>query len=217
MESKRILIADDDGLFRRDLRETLARLGHVVVGEAPDGLQALRLARRLQPDLVILDVRMPRLDGYQVAEAIARSDGTPVLLLTGHAESVRPDPAPAAHICGCLGKPFVEAELARAIDAAVRQSHRAAELKQEVRAMRADPPLRALIRRAKSILMRRHGVSEPEAFARLQNDSFRTGRSLREIAAALCHGRRAAAPRPPQEREGSPPSPDGKGIHDARR
>jgi response regulator NasT len=186
MESfSRILIADDDTLFRRDLREALQRMGHRVVGEASEGIEALKLARRLRPDLSILDVRMPRLDGLQVAEAIARAEIGPVLLITGHVDSVLIEQAHAARISGCLTKPFQEAELGRAIEAAIQQYRRAFRLRQEVRGMRTDPPLRELIRRAKSILMRQEGVNEPEAFARIQKDSLQSGRSLREVAAAL--------------------------------
>lgn len=200
MESlSRILIADDDALFRRDLREALARLGHQVIGEAPEGIEALRLARRLRPDLAILDVRMPRLDGLQVAEAIARAEIAPVLLLTGRADSVLVEQAHAARISGCLSKPFQEAELGRAIDAALQQYRRAYRLRQEVRAMRTDAPLRELIRRAKSILMRREGVNEPEAFARIQRDSLQSGRSLREVAASLVRPPLPLRRRPPEE------------------
>lgn len=181
----RILIADDDALFRQDLREALARMGYQVVGEAREGIEALKLARRLRPDLAILDVRMPRLDGLQVAETIARAEIAPVLLITGHVDAALLEQAQAARSYGCLTKPFREADLACAIDAALQQHRRAARLRQEVKAMRTDAPLRELIRRAKSILMRREGVNEPEAFARIQRDSLLSGRSLREVAASL--------------------------------
>jgi AmiR/NasT family two-component response regulator len=200
MEShSRILIADDDALFRRDLREALLRMGHRVVGEASEGIEALKLARRLRPELAILDVRMPRLDGLQVAEAIARAEISPVLLITGHADAALMEQAHAARISGCLSKPFQEAELGRAIEAAVQQYRQAFRLRQEVRAMRTDPPMRELIRRAKSILMRQEGMNEPEAFARIQRDSLQSGRTLREVAAALVRPPRAfRRPRPDQ-------------------
>lgn len=194
----RILIADDDALFRRDLREALLRIGHQVVGEAPEGIEALKLARRLRPDLTILDVRMPRLDGLQVAEAIARAEICPVLLITGHAEAVDLEQAHASRISGCLSKPFKEADLEQAIEAAVQQYRRAYRLRQEVRAMRTDAKLRELIRRAKSILMRQEGVNEPEAFARIQRDSLQSGRSLREVAAALLRPALPFRRRPPK-------------------
>jgi response regulator NasT len=196
----RILIADDDTLFRRDLREALQRMGHRVVGEAAEGITALKLARRLKPDLAILDVRMPRLDGLQVADAIARAEIGPVLLLTGHADKSVLEQADAARISGCLSKPFQEAELGRAIEAAVQQYRLAYRLRQEVRGMRTDPPLRALVRRAKSILMRREGVNEPEAFARIQRDSLQSGRSLREVAMSLVRPPLRFRRRPPEEK-----------------
>jgi AmiR/NasT family two-component response regulator len=208
MESKRILIADDDALFRRDLREALSRMGHEVVGEAMEGIQALTLARRLRPDLAILDLRMPRLDGLQVAEAIARAEIAPVLLLTGHADAALLEAAEAARIYGCLSKPFREAELGSAIGAAVSHFRRTVRLRQEVRAMRTDAPLRELIRRAKSILMRQQGVSEPEAFERIQRDSLQSDRTLREVAAGLIRPQLTLR-RPPwkPEADGYPGSP----------
>jgi response regulator NasT len=185
----RILIADDDTLFRRDLREALERLGHQVIGEAPDGVHALKLARRLRPDLAILELSMPRLDGLEVAEAMAHAGIGPVLLVTGHADAILQEQLQTARIDGCLGKPFQEAELRRAIEVALEQFREAARLRQEVRAMRTDARLRELIRRAKSILMRQEGMNEPEAFARIQRDSLQSGRSLREVAAALVRPR----------------------------
>lgn len=185
MNPKRLFIADDDPIIRRDLRETLERMGYTVIGEAGDGIQALRLARRLEPDLVLIDLRMPGLDGLQVAEAIARAELAPVILITAYVDKTVIQRSQDAQVYAFLTKPFRETDLQAAIETACTQFARVARLKEEARALRADAEARRLIGRAKSILMRRLGLSESAAFHRLQTRSLDTGRSLREVADAI--------------------------------
>jgi AmiR/NasT family two-component response regulator len=185
MNPKRLFIADDDSIVRQDLREALERMGYSVVGEAGDGVQALRLVRRLEPDLVLLDLRMPGLDGLEVAEAIARAELAPVVLLTAFADTSVLQRGQDAQIYAFLTKPFRETDLQAAIETAGAQFARMCALKEEARRLRADASARKLIGRAKSILMRRFGLSDAEAFHRLQSRSLDTGRSLREVADAI--------------------------------
>lgn len=185
MNPKRLFIADDDPIIRRDLRETLERMGYSVIGEAGDGIQALRLARRLEPDLILLDLRMPGLDGLQVAEAIARAELAPVVLITAYADQSVIQRSQDAQVYAFLTKPFRETDLQAAIETAGAQFSRILRLKEEARGLRADAEARKLIGRAKSILMRRLGLSESEAFHRLQSRSLDTGRTLREVADAI--------------------------------
>jgi response regulator NasT len=185
MDSRRLFIAEDDAIVRRELRETLEQMGYRVIGEAGDGIQALRQVRRLEPDLVLLDFRMPGLDGLQVAEAIARADLAPVILLTGYADETVIRRSQDAQVYAFLTKPFRETDLQAAIETATAQFARVQRLKEEARRLRSDVEARKLIGRAKSILMRRLGLTESEAFQRLQSRSLDTGRTLREIADAI--------------------------------
>jgi response regulator NasT len=185
MNPKRLFVADDDPIVRRDLRETLERMGYSVIGEAADGIQALRLVRRLEPDLVLLDLRMPGLDGLEVAEAIARAELAPVILITAYADQTVIQRSQDAQVYAFLTKPFREADLQAAIETAGSQFARIAGLRAEARGLRSDAEARRLIGRAKSILMRRLGLTESEAFHRLQSRSLDTGRSLREVADAI--------------------------------
>jgi two-component system, response regulator PdtaR len=185
MNPKRLFIADDDPIIRRDLRETLERMGYNVIGEAGDGIQALRLVRRLEPDLILLDLRMPGLDGLQVAEAIARAELAPVVLITAYADTTIIQRSQDAQVYAFLTKPFRESDLQAAIETAGAQFTRILRLKEEARGLRADAEARKLIGRAKSILMRRLGLNESEAFHRLQTRSLDTGRTLREVADAI--------------------------------
>jgi response regulator NasT len=185
MIPKRLFIAEDDLILRRDLRETLERMGYSVVGEAAEGIQALRLVRRLEPDLVLLDLRMPGLDGLQVAEAIARAEMAPVILITAYADQTAIQRSQDAQVYAILTRPIRETDLAAAIETAIAQFLRVSHLKEEARGLRADAEARRLIGHAKSILMRRLGLSESEAFQRLRTRSLDTGRSLREVADAI--------------------------------
>ena len=184
-ESLRILIAEDETLIRLDLRELLERAGFDVCAEARDGLEAVELARREQPDLAVLDVKMPRLDGIEAARQILDERPIPVVMLTAYGQDEVVSRAVEAGVFGYLVKPFREADLLPAIHAARARHEELAALREEAESLAEALAARKSIERAKGLLMEREGLTEAEAFARLRRASQVSGRPLRVIADAL--------------------------------
>jgi response regulator NasT len=185
MNTYRVLIVDDEPVIRLDLKAMLEAMGHTVVGEADNGKDALHLARTLQPDLVIADIMMPEMDGIELSRRLAQERIAPVLVLTAYSEPEMIMGADRAGVLGYLVKPFREADLAPAIQVAVSRYRelraieaQALNLEQEIRARRR-------IGRAKRTLMQQLGLSEEEAFRRLQQTAEQTGKTLTEIADAI--------------------------------
>jgi response regulator NasT len=185
MNTYRVLIVDDEPVIRLDLKAMLEAMGHTVVGEADNGEDALQLARTLQPDLVIADIMMPEVDGIELSRRLAQERIAPVLVLTAYSEPEMIMGADRAGVLGYLVKPFREADLAPAIQVAVSRYRelraieaQALNLAQEIRARRR-------IGRAKRTLMQQLGLSEEEAFRRLQQTAEQTGKPLPEIADAI--------------------------------
>jgi len=185
MNTYRVLIVDDEPVIRLDLKAMLEAMGHAVVGEADNGEDALQLARTLQPDLVIADIMMPEMDGIELSRRLAKERIAPVLVLTAYSEPEMIMGADRAGVLGYLVKPFREADLAPAIQVAVSRYRelraieaQALNLEQEIRARRR-------IGRAKRTLMQQLGLSEEEAFRRLQQTAEQTGKTLTEIADAI--------------------------------
>jgi response regulator NasT len=181
----RIIIADDESLIRMDLREMLGHLGFDVIAEASDGRTAVELARRLAPDLIIMDIKMPELDGIAAAGEIARERIAPVVLLTAYSESSLIGRAKDAGVCGYLVKPFREAELTPVIELALARFGELRELEREVVDLKDALETRKLVERAKGVLMEVHGLRESDAFNRMRKTSMDNRKSMREVAEAI--------------------------------
>ena len=185
MEALRIVIADDEPIIRLDLRKTLENMGHQVVGEAGDGAKAVELARELKPDIVILDIKMPELDGIDGAKVITTEGIAPVLLLTAYSQKDLVDRAKDAGVFAYLVKPFKEADLLPAMEIAISRYEEFVELENEVSDLENKLDTRKAVDRAKGILMDQYGLKEQEAFRRIQVQSMNTRKSMREIADAI--------------------------------
>ena len=185
MESLRIVIADDEPIIRLDLRKTLENMGHQVVGEAGDGAKAVDMARDLKPDIVILDIKMPEMDGIDAAKLVTTEGIAPVLLLTAYSQKDLVDRAKDAGVFAYLVKPFKEADLLPAMEIAISRYEEFIELENEVSDLENKLDTRKAVDRAKGILMDQYGLKEQEAFRRIQVQSMNTRKSMREIAEAI--------------------------------
>ena len=181
----RILIAEDETIIRLDLRELLEKAGFEVCGEAKDGEEAVELARSLAPDLAIMDVKMPRLDGIEAARRILDERPIPIVMLTAYGQEELVSRAVEAGVFGYLVKPFREQDLLPAIRTARARHEELAALREEAESLAEALAARKAIERAKGILMAREGLSEEEAFARLRKASQVSGRPMKVIADAL--------------------------------
>ncbi len=185
MERTRVIIADDESVIRADLREMLTNLGYLVVGEVGDGQSAVNLARELKPDVVIMDIKMPDLDGIEAARILTQEKIAPVLLLTAYSQRDLVDRAKEAGVVGYLVKPFREQEIVPAVDIAFARFQEFRELEKEVGNLRETLETRKLVDRAKGILMDQQGLSEAEAFRKIQKMSMNTRKPMKEIAEAI--------------------------------
>ena len=185
MARTRVVIADDESIIRMDLKEMLTGLGYHVVGEASDGISAVNLARELKPDLVIMDVKMPDLDGIAAARILTEERIAPVLLLTAFSQQELVEGAKDAGVVGYIVKPFREAELVPAIEVSLARFKEFRALEKEAANLRDTLETRKLVERAKGILMDTQGLKEAEAFRKIQKLSMNTRRSMREIAEAV--------------------------------
>jgi len=185
MKAYRVLIVDDEPVIRLDLRTMLEAMGHEVVGEADNGVDALQLARTLQPDLVIADIMMPEMDGIELSRRLAKERIAPVLVLTAYSEPEMVMGADRAGVLGYLVKPFREADLAPAIQVAVSRYRELRALEAQNLNLAQEIQARRRIGRAKRVLMQQLGLSEEEAFRRLQQTAEQTGKPLAEVAEAV--------------------------------
>jgi two-component system, response regulator PdtaR len=181
----RILIAEDETIIRLDLRELLERAGHEVVAEARDGEEAVELARTHEPDLAVLDVRMPRLDGIEAARSILADRPIPIVMLTAYGQDELVTRAVEAGVFGYLVKPFREQDLMPAIAAARARHDELEAVREEAESLADALAARKAIERAKGLLMEKEGLSEEAAFARLRKASQVSGRPLKVIADAV--------------------------------
>jgi len=184
-EPVKVVIADDDPLIRLDLRHALNGLGMQVLGEAEDGRQALSLARSLRPDLLILDVMMPQMDGLEAARVARAEQLGAVMLLTGYAEDDMIARADAAGVLAYLKKPFRTDELGPAIAISLGRYRERQALEFDVEDLKEKMEARKVVGRAKAILMERHQLTEREAFYRIQAQSQTLQKPASEIARAI--------------------------------
>ena len=181
----RLVIADDESIIRMNLKETLVGIGYLVVGEAGDGVSVVNLARELRPDLVIMDIKMPKLDGIQAAKVLTEDKIAPVLLLTAYSDRDLVDRAREAGVVNYLVKPFKDAELLPAIEIAIARYSEFQEIDKKMTDLQDTLETRKLVERAKGVLMDTQGLKEHEAFRRIQQLSMNTRKSMREIAQAI--------------------------------
>jgi response regulator NasT len=185
----RVVIAEDEALIRMDLAEMLADEGYDVVGQAGDGQQAVDLAEQLRPDLVILDVKMPVLDGIAAAERIAGQRIAPVVMLTAFSQRDLVERARDAGAMAYLVKPFSQSDLAPAIEMAVSRFRELAALESEVADLQERLETRKAVERAKNVLQRDLGLTEPDAFRWIQKTAMDLRLSMRQVAdGVITHG-----------------------------
>jgi two-component system, response regulator PdtaR len=181
----RILVAEDETIIRLDLRDMLERAGFTVCAEARDGLEAVDLARDERPDVAIMDVKMPRLDGIDAARRILDERPIPIVMLTAYDEQDLVSRAVEAGVFGYLVKPFREADLLPAIATARARHEELSALREEAESLAEALAARKVIERAKGLLMAKEGITEQQAFERLRRASQVSGRPLRVIAEAV--------------------------------
>jgi two-component system, response regulator PdtaR len=181
----RVVIADDESIIRMDLREMLTSLGYLVVGETGDGVSAVNLARELKPDLVIMDIKMPDLDGIQAAKILTEERIAPVLLLTAFSQQELVEGAKEAGVVGYIVKPFRESELVPAIEVALSRFREFKAIEKELTDTKNILETRKIVERAKGVLMDTQGLKEAEAFRKIQKLSMNTRKSMREVAEAI--------------------------------
>jgi response regulator NasT len=181
----RIVIADDESLIRMDLREMLTGLGYLVVAEAGDGVTAVNVAREVRPELVIMDIKMPEMDGIEAARILTEERVAPVLLLTAFSQQELVRRAGEAGVVGYLVKPFGETDLAPAIEIAITRFKEFRTLEREASDLRETLETRKRVERAKGILMQTQGLSEADAFRKIQKLSMNSRKSMREVADAI--------------------------------
>jgi AmiR/NasT family two-component response regulator len=181
----RVIIAEDEALIRLDLKETLDELGYDVVGEAADGERAVELAEQLRPDLVILDVKMPLLDGISAAQRIAAARIAPVVILTAFSQRDLVERARDAGAMAYLVKPFSPSDLLPAIEMALSRYAEVIGLEAEVSSLAERLETRKLIDRAKGVLQAAQPMSEPDAFRWIQRAAMDQRVSMRVVAEGL--------------------------------
>lgn len=181
-EKYKIVIADDEALICMDLREMLEEAGHEVVGIGSDGVEALNLVKERKPDLAILDVKMPRLDGIQAARMIAHDNLAPVVLLTAFGDEDMIEKAKKSMVFGYVMKPVEEKTLFPAIQIAVSQYRQKKDMVDRVKNMERELAARKIVDRAKGLLMDYYHITEEDAYRRMQQTSMKRGITIADVA-----------------------------------
>ncbi len=184
----RIVVAEDEAIIRVDLAEMLTEAGYEVVGEAADGEQAVDLATRLRPDLVIMDVKMPILDGISAAERIGAERICPVVMLTAFSQTELVERARDAGVMAYVVKPFTGADITPAVEVALSRWAEVKELEAEVADLGERLETRKAVERAKGVLMTKLKITEPEAFRWIQKTAMDRRMGMREVADAVVAG-----------------------------
>ncbi|WP_223401908.1 ANTAR domain-containing response regulator [Occultella gossypii] len=182
---RRVVVAEDEALIRLDVVETLNEAGYEVVGEAGDGETAVRLATELEPDIVVMDVKMPILDGISAAERITKARIAPVVLLTAFSQTELVERARDAGAMAYVVKPFTPNDLLPALEIALSRHQEIAALESEVADLTDRFETRKRVDRAKGLLMTKMGLSEPESFRWIQKTSMDRRLTMREVADAV--------------------------------
>jgi response regulator NasT len=185
VERTRVIIVDDEALIRMDLKESLTNQGYLVIGDAGDGRSGINLARKLNPDIVIMDIKMPDLDGIEAARILTEERIAPVLLLSAYSQQELLRRATQAGVAGYLVKPFRESDLAPAIEVALARFNEFREIEREIGNLQETLEARKVVERAKGILMESQGLSEAEAFRKIQKMSMNNRRTMRAVADAI--------------------------------
>lgn len=181
----RILVVDDESIIRLDLRERLTELGYAVVGEAADGHMAVALTRRLDPDLVLMDIKMPKMDGITAARILLEERIAPIVLLTAFSDRDLVEDAREAGVLGYISKPFREADLVPTLEVAIGRFAELREIELENVNLKETLETRRLVERAKGMLMDSQGLSERAAFRRIQKLAMDRRKPMKEIAEAI--------------------------------
>jgi response regulator NasT len=184
----RVVIAEDEAIIRMDLRETLEEEGYDVVGETGRGDEAVELVRGLRPDLAILDIKMPGMDGIEAARIIAGEKICGILILTAFSQREVIEQARDVGALAFLVKPFQKSDLVPAIEVAIGRFGELRNLSGEIDALGEQLETRKLIDRAKGVLMDRHAMSEQEAFTYIQREAMRNRRKMRDVSSDLLDG-----------------------------
>jgi two-component system, response regulator PdtaR len=182
LKPRRVLIAEDEALIRLDLAEMLKEEGYEVVGQAGDGQEAVELADSLKPDLVIMDVKMPRRDGIDAASEIAAKRIAPIVVLTAFSQRELVERARDAGAMAYLVKPFSATDLVPAIEVAVSRFNELTELEREVATLSERLETRKLVERAKGLLQAKQGMTEPEAFRWIQRAAMDRRTTMKRVA-----------------------------------
>jgi two-component system, response regulator PdtaR len=185
LRTVRILIAEDETIIRLDLRDLLERAGHEIVAEARDGEEAVALARAHEPELLVMDVKMPKLDGIEAAKKILEERPVPIVMLTAYGQEELVNRAVEAGVFGYLVKPFREQDLVPAIATARARHEELSAVREEAESLADALAARKAIERAKGLLMEKEGLSEADAFDRLRKASQLSGRPMKVIAEAV--------------------------------
>ena len=205
--ARRVVVAEDEALIRLDIVEMLREAGYDVVGEAADGEQAVQLAQEHRPDLVVMDIKMPVLDGISAAERIAGARIAPVVLLTAFSQRELVERARDAGAMAYVVKPFTAADLLPALEIAVSRHQEIAALEAEVADLADRFETRKLVDRAKGLLQVKFGMSEPDAFRWIQKTSMDKRLTMREVAGAVIA---SAQEKPAQEKSDKPADVSGQ-------
>jgi response regulator NasT len=183
--ARRAVVAEDEALIRMDVVETLREAGFDVVGEAGDGETAVNLALELKPDVVVMDVKMPELDGISAAERIGKAHAAPVVLLTAFSQTELVERARDAGAMAYVVKPFTPADLLPSVEIAISRYQQLGALEAEVTDLKERFETRKRVDRAKGLLMTKMGLTEPESFRWIQKTSMDRRLTMREVADAV--------------------------------
>ncbi|WP_123816432.1 ANTAR domain-containing response regulator [Myceligenerans xiligouense] len=183
--TRRAVVAEDEALIRMDVVETLREAGFDVVGEAGDGATAVNLALELKPDVVVMDVKMPELDGISAAEKIGKAHAAPVVLLTAFSQTELVERARDAGAMAYVVKPFTPADLLPSVEIAISRYQQLGALEAEVTDLKERFETRKRVDRAKGLLMTKMGLTEPESFRWIQKTSMDRRLTMREVADAV--------------------------------
>jgi len=185
MDRTRVIIADDEALIRMDLREMLTNQGYLVVGEVADGRSAVNQARELRPDIVIMDIKMPDMDGIEAAKILTEERIAPVVLISAYSQRDLVERAREAGVVAYLVKPYREEDLAPAVEVALARFREFQDLQKQMTDLQQALETRKLVDRAKGILMDKQGLSEADAFRKIQRMSMDNRKPMKDVAEAI--------------------------------